>query len=141
MVSSIVFLTEVPHHACALNIPICPTSTTMGSPGSFPGKPTKAPLSPVSRNPQGRRGTTADIGENLLPSLTVLGCSLTFVEVETGPLFDVIFLYFLLSSPPPIFSLVLCLVGPFYDIRGIVARAYVHVKLNDGVFPTDDALD
>ena len=49
-------LTEVPHHACALNIPICPTSTTMGSPGSFPGtlhcfrqfpghlwKPTKAP--------------------------------------------------------------------------------------------------
>ena len=30
-------LTEVPHHACALNIPICPTSTTMGSPGSFPG--------------------------------------------------------------------------------------------------------
>ena len=50
-------LTEVRHHACALNIPICPTSTTMGSPGSFPGhytvfgsspghpgKPTKAPL-------------------------------------------------------------------------------------------------
>ena len=37
MVSSIVFLTEVPHHACALNIPICPTSTTMGSPWSFPG--------------------------------------------------------------------------------------------------------
>ena len=34
---SIVFLTEVPHHACALNIPICPTSTTMGSPGTFPG--------------------------------------------------------------------------------------------------------
>ena len=31
------FLTEVPHHAYALNIPICPTSTTMGSPGSFPG--------------------------------------------------------------------------------------------------------
>ena len=37
MVSSMVFLTEVPHHACALNIHICPTSTTMGSPGSFPG--------------------------------------------------------------------------------------------------------
>ena len=23
-------LTEAPHHACALNIPICPTSTTIG---------------------------------------------------------------------------------------------------------------
>ena len=37
LVSSIVFLTEVPHHACALNIPICATSTTMVLPGSFPG--------------------------------------------------------------------------------------------------------
>ena len=36
MVSSIVFLTEIPHHACALNIPICPMTTTMVSPGSFP---------------------------------------------------------------------------------------------------------
>ena len=44
-------------------------------------------------------GTTADIGDNLLPSLTVLGCSLTAVEVETGPLFDVVFPSFLLSSP------------------------------------------
>ena len=56
-------------------------------------------LTPVSRNHQGRRGTTADIGDNLLPSLTVLGCSLTVVEVQTGPLFDVIFPSFLLSSP------------------------------------------
>ena len=56
-------------------------------------------LLPVSRNPQGRRGTTADIGDNLLPSLTVIGCSLTVVEVETGPLFDVIFPSFLSSSP------------------------------------------
>ena len=36
-VSSIVFLTEVQHHACALNIPICPTGTTMVSPGDLPG--------------------------------------------------------------------------------------------------------
>ena len=85
---------------------------------------------PVSQNHhQGRRGTTADIGDNLLPSLTVPGCSLTAdigdnllpsltvpgcsltaVEIETGPLFDVMF---------PIFSfaflffvsVVLCLVG------------------------------
>ena len=56
-------------------------------------------LLPVSRNPHGRRGTTADIGDNLLPSLTVLGCSLTVIEVEIGPLFDVIFQSFLLSSP------------------------------------------
>ena len=56
-------------------------------------------LLPVSRNPHGRMGTTADIGDNLLPSLTVLGCDLTVVEVETGPLFDVIFPSFLLSSP------------------------------------------
>ena len=60
---------------------------------------TKTYLLPVSRNHQGRRGTTADIGDNLLPSLTVLGCSLTVVEVETGPLFDVIFPSFRLSSP------------------------------------------
>ena len=65
----------------------------------------------VSRNHQGRRGTTADIGDNLLPSLTVLGCSLTAVEVETGPLFDVVFPSFLVF--PFFFSLVLCLVGPF----------------------------
>ena len=36
-------------------------------------------------------GTTVDIGDNLLPSLTVFGCSLTAVEVETGPLSDVVF--------------------------------------------------
>ena len=53
---------------------------------------------PVSRNHQGRRGTTADIGDNLLPSLTVFGCSLTAVEVETGPLSDVVFPSFLLPS-------------------------------------------
>ena len=48
-----------------------------------------------------RRGTTADIGDNLLPSLTVCGCSLTAVEIETGrPIFSFAFL----------FSLVLCLV-------------------------------
>ena len=46
-------------------------------------------LLPVSRNHQGRRGTTADIGDNLMPSLTVFGCSLTAVEVETSPLSDV----------------------------------------------------
>ena len=55
-------------------------------------------LLPVSRNHQGRRGTTADIGDNLLPSLTVFGCSLTAVEVETGPLSDVVFPSFLLPS-------------------------------------------
>ena len=54
-----VFLTEVHNYACALNIPICPTGTTMVSPGAraaylgyytvfgscpgHPGKPTKAP--------------------------------------------------------------------------------------------------
>ena len=32
-VSSIVFLTEIQHHACALNIPICATGTTMVLPG------------------------------------------------------------------------------------------------------------
>ena len=53
---------------------------------------------PVSRNHQGRRGTTADIGDNFLPSLTVFGCSLTDVEVETGPLSDVVFPSFLLPS-------------------------------------------
>ena len=52
----------------------------------------------MSRNHQGRRGTTADIGDNLLPSLTVFGCSLTAVEVETGPLSDVVFPSFLLPS-------------------------------------------
>ena len=31
------FLTEVQHYACALNIPICPTGTTMVSPGGLPG--------------------------------------------------------------------------------------------------------
>ena len=46
----------------------------------------------------GCRGTTADIGDNLLPSLTVFGCSLTAVEVETGPLSDVVFPSFLLPS-------------------------------------------
>ena len=51
---------------------------------------------PGSRNHQGRRGTTADIGDNLLPSLTVLGCSPTAVEVQAGPLFDVVFPSFLL---------------------------------------------
>ena len=54
------------------------------------------PVLPVTRNHQGRRGTTADIGDNLLPSLTVFGCSLTAVEVETGPLSDVVFPSFLL---------------------------------------------
>ena len=34
----------------------------------------------VSRNHQGRRGTTADIGDNLLPSLTVIGCSLMLLK-------------------------------------------------------------
>ena len=58
-------------------------------------------LLPVSWNHQGRRGTTADIGDNLLSSLTVLGCSLTAVEIETGPLSDVIFPSFLLPSSFP----------------------------------------
>ena len=35
--SSIVCLTEVQHHACALNIPICPTGTMMVSPGGLSG--------------------------------------------------------------------------------------------------------
>ena len=43
--------------------------------------------------------TTADIGDNLeLPSLAVFGYSLTAVEVETGPLSDVVFPSFLLPS-------------------------------------------
>ena len=58
-------------------------------------------LLPVSRNHQGRRGTTVDIGDNLLSSLTVLGCSLTAVEVETGPLSDAVFSSFLLPSSFP----------------------------------------
>ena len=37
LVSSIVFLTEVQNHACALNIPICPTGTMMVSPGGLSG--------------------------------------------------------------------------------------------------------
>ena len=37
----------------------------------------------MSRNHQGHRGITADIGDNLLPSLTVFGCSLTAVEVHS----------------------------------------------------------
>ena len=53
---------------------------------------------PVSLNHQGRRGTTADIGDNLLPFLSVFGCSLTAVEIETGPLSDVVFPSFLLPS-------------------------------------------
>ena len=52
----------------------------------------------VSRNHTGRRDTTVDIAYNLLPSLTVFSCSLTPVEVETGPLSDVIFPPFLLLS-------------------------------------------
>ena len=52
-------------------------------------------LIPVSRNQQGR-STTADIGDILLPSLMVLGCSLTAVEVYACPLFDVILPSFLL---------------------------------------------
>ena len=55
-------------------------------------------LLPASHNHQGRRGTTADIGDNLLSSLTVFGCSLTAVEVETSPLSDVVFPSFLLPS-------------------------------------------
>ena len=51
---------------------------------------------PVSRNHLGRRSATADIGDNLLPSLTVLGCSLTAVEIKAGPLSDVILPSFLL---------------------------------------------
>ena len=35
--SSIVFLTEVQHHECALNIPICPTGTMVVSPDGLSG--------------------------------------------------------------------------------------------------------
>ena len=42
-----------------------------------------------TRNHQGRRGNIADIGDNLLPSLTVLGWSLTAVEVWVCPLSEV----------------------------------------------------
>ena len=66
-------------------------------------------LLPVSRNHQGRRGTTADIDDNLLPSLTVFGCSQTAVEVETGPLSDVIFPSFF------VFRFIYSLVG-LYDL-------------------------
>ena len=41
---------------------------------------------------------TVDIGDNLLPSLTVFGCSRTAAEVETGPLSDVVFPSFILPS-------------------------------------------
>ena len=46
-VSSIVVLTEIQNYACALNIPICPTSTTMVSPilhcfRQLPGTPGEA---------------------------------------------------------------------------------------------------
>ena len=47
-----------------------------------------------------RRGTTADIGDNLLPSLTVCGCSLTAVEIETGPIFVVVPFFFCLPIFP-----------------------------------------
>ena len=77
----------------------------------------------VSRNHQGRAGTTADIGDNRLPSLTVLGCSLTAVEVETGPLFDVVFPSFRLPSSF-FFSLVLCLVG--HVCRGHLILYIIH---------------
>ena len=50
----------------------------------------------MSRNHQGRRCTIVDIGDNLLPSLTVFGCSLTAVEIETGPLSGVIFPSFII---------------------------------------------
>ena len=50
----------------------------------------------VSCNHRGRKGITADIGDNLLPSLTVLGRSPTAVEV-----FDSILIYFSLPSPFP----------------------------------------
>ena len=55
-------------------------------------------LLPVSRNHHGRMGTTADMGDNVVPSLTVFGCSLTAVEVETGPLAGVVFSSFLLPA-------------------------------------------
>ena len=61
---------------------------------------------PLSRYHQGRRGISADIGDNLLPSLMVLDCSLTTVEVETGPLFDIVFPSFTLLSS--FFSLMRC---------------------------------
>ena len=55
----------------------------------------------VSLNRPGRRDTTVDIGDHLLPSLTVFGRSLTAVEIETGPLSDVVFPYSLLPSSFP----------------------------------------
>ena len=55
-------------------------------------------LLPVSWNIQGRMGATVDIGDNLLPSLTVFGCSPTAVDIETCPLSDVVFPYFILPS-------------------------------------------
>ena len=59
------------------------------------------PLLPVSRNFQGRRGTTANISDNLLPSLMLLGHLLTAVKVYACPLFDVILPSILLSSAFP----------------------------------------
>ena len=55
-------------------------------------------LVPVSRNHRGCRGPTADNGNNLLPSRTVFGCSLTAVEVVTCPLTDGVFPSLLLPS-------------------------------------------
>ena len=81
--------------------------------------------SPLSQNHQGRRGTTAGIVDNLLPSLTVFGCSLTAVEAETGPLSDVILPSFVLHSiflsPNTVpCSFVLCVARFFFFQRPLV---------------------
>ena len=71
----------------------------------------------------GRRGTTADIGDNLLPSMTVFGCSLTAVEVETGPLSDVVLPSFLLPS-----SFSFPWYCALYDLFAEATRSNRHVR-------------
>ena len=61
----------------------------------------------ASRNHQGRRGTTVDIGDNLLPSLTIFGCSLT-ADLKSKSVPSLMLLSQLF------FSLVLRLVRSFY---------------------------
>ena len=75
-------------------------------------------------------GTTANIGDNLLPSLTVFGCSA--VEVDTGPLSDVVFPYFLLPSsfPSPWYCCFL------YDLDGVASQLYGDSKLINPFEPT-----
>ena len=73
------------------------------------------------------RGTTADIGDNVPPSLTILGCSLTAVELA-GPLFDVILPSFHLPSPLLCFGTVPCKIF-LQRARDLTARPNLSSRL------------